>query len=54
MKAKKQANKQIHGLLFLFENGDFFSGLAFCPHVSGENGLPETHHFKNALQCGDV
>ena len=24
MKAKKQANKQIHGLLFLFENGDFF------------------------------
>ena len=25
MKAKKQANKQIHGLLFLFENGDFSS-----------------------------
>ena len=27
MKAKKQANKQIHGLLFLFENGDFFSSV---------------------------
>ena len=24
---KKQANKQIHGLLFLFENGDFFSSV---------------------------
>ena len=23
---------------FLFENGDFFSRLAYRPHVSGENG----------------
>ena len=42
MKAKKQANKQIHGLLFLFENGDFFFGLAYCPHVSGENGYQKS------------
>ena len=42
MKAKKQANKQIHGLLFLLESGDFFFGLAYCPHVSGENGYQKS------------
>jgi len=29
----------VHTHQFLFENGYFFSsGLAYCPHVSGENG----------------
>ena len=52
MKAKKQANKQIHGLLFLFENGDFFFGLADCPHVSGENGYQKSIFSKTLSSVG--
>ena len=38
---------------FLFENGDFFSGLAYRPHVFGKKGHRKRIFFKNALQSGD-
>ena len=50
---KRQFKTEFTRIRFCLKADIFFSGFAYCPHVSGENSHRKWIFSKNALQSGD-